>query len=224
MSSAWRTAVTLLITVLQADAASDKSATKVSPVQKVIQLLDGMVEQGIKEKQAEEVQFAAYSSLCESTIKDKKRLIKKNNELIETLEADIQKHEADADLLAKEIAGLDTDISTWTGDLKASTKVREIERLDYENTHKDYTESMEALEEGIQTIQKGSEDTAQAEGEGPTSAALAEGGAAMAQIKKAPMIPDAAKNAIAAFLAVGGTEDAYEAEDMAIISSDETST
>ena len=75
--------------------------------------LDGMVEQGIKEKQAEEVQFAAYSTFCENTIKDKKHVIKKANELIETLEADIQKHEADADLLAKEISGLDTDISTW---------------------------------------------------------------------------------------------------------------
>merc|ERR1719321_2261883 len=123
-----------------------------------------MVATGIKEKQAEEIQFAAYSSFCESTIKDKKRTIKKNNELIEQLEADIQKHEADADLLAKEISGLDLDITTWEGDLKASTKVREIERLDYENTHKDYTESMEALTEGIETIKKGSEDTAQAEG------------------------------------------------------------
>lgn len=218
-----RTAVTLLLCVHHGNAGADKAAAKVTPVQKVIQLLDGMVEQGIKEKQAEEVQFAAYSSFCESTIKDKKRLIKKNNELIETLEADIQKHEADADLLAKEISGLDTDITTWEGDLKASTKVRAIERLDYENTHKDYTESMEALEEGIQTITKGSEDTAQAEGEGPTSAALAEGGAAMNQIKKAPMIPDAAKKAIAAFLAVGGTEDAYEAENMAIVSGSEQS-
>jgi len=221
--SSLRTVVTLLLCVHQANAGADKSAAKVTPVQKVIQLLDGMVEKGIQEKQAEEVQFAAYSSFCESTIKDKKRLIKKNNELIETLEADIQKHEADADLLAKEISGLDVDITTWEGDLKASSRVREIEKLDYDNTHKDYTESMEALEEGIQTIQKGSEDTAQAEGEGPTSAALAEpAGAAMAQIKKAPMIPDAAKKAIAAFLAVGGTEDADEADEMAIISDDKS--
>merc|ERR1719321_1821649 len=148
-----------------------------------------MVATGIKEKQAEEIQFAAYSSFCESTIKDKKRTIKKANELIEQLEADIQKHEADADLLAKEISGLDTDITTWEGDMKASSKVRAIERQDYESTHKDYTESMEALEEGIQTITKGSEDVAQAEGEGPKSAGAAEG-AAMTQIKKAPLIPD----------------------------------
>merc|ERR1719428_2404747 len=100
----------------------------------------------------------------------------------------------------------------------ASDKVRQIERLDYENTHKDYTESMEALEEGIQTITKGSEDVAQAEGEGPKPTAAAT--EALTQLKKTPLIPDAAKRAIAAFLAVGGNEAADEAEEMVVVSSD----
>jgi len=213
-----RTTVALLLCLRQACAGADKVANKVTPVQKVIQLLEDMVAQGIKEKQAEEIQFAAYSSFCESTIKDKKRTIKKANELIEQLEADIQKHEADADLLAKEISGLDTDITTWEGDMKASSKVRAIERQDYESTHKDYTESMEALEEGIQTITKGSEDVAQAEGEGPAPTAAAT--EALTQLKKTPLIPDAAKRAIAAFLAVGGNEAADEADEMVVVSSD----
>merc|ERR1719146_589957 len=88
--------------------------------------------------------------------------------MIETLEADIQKFEADAEGLAKEIAQLDIDITTWEGDEKSTTKVREIERKDYEKTHQDYTESMEALDEGIQVLEKQSGDVGQAEGEGPT--------------------------------------------------------
>lgn len=50
--------------------------------------------------------------------------------MIEILQADIQKYEADAAQLAKEIAKHDEDISTWEGDFKAASKVREIEHTD----------------------------------------------------------------------------------------------
>merc|ERR1719310_2409999 len=110
--------------------------------------------------------------------------------MIETLEADIQKFEADADGLAKEIAQLDIDITTWEGDQKSTTKVRQIERTDYEKTHQDYTESMEALDEGIQVLEKQSGDVSQAEGEGPTPEG---GGEVLIQIQRAKMIPETAK-------------------------------
>merc|ERR1719171_3308806 len=82
------------------------SVEKVTPVQKVIQLLEDMIATGVKEKQAEEIQFAEYAGWCEHTTKEKKEAIKKGNEMIETLEADIQKFESDANSLAKEIAAL----------------------------------------------------------------------------------------------------------------------
>ena len=34
-------------------------------------------------------------------------------------------------------AGLDEDISIWKGDINAATKVREIEKTDYDATNKD---------------------------------------------------------------------------------------
>ena len=117
----------------------------VTPVQKVIQLLNGMVEKGKKEKHEEQVQFAAYKQFCDDTTVEKQRAIKEANEMIEILQADIQKYEADAAQLAKEIAKHDEDISTWEGDFKAASKVREIEHTDYVATHKDYTESIDGL-------------------------------------------------------------------------------
>jgi len=141
-------------------AATDASA--VTPVQKVIQLLNGMVEKGKKEKHEEQVQFAAYKQFCDDTTVEKQRSIKEANEMIEILSADIQKYEADAAKLAKEIAKHDEDISVWEGDSKASTKVRDIEHADYVATHKDYSESIDALDEGIATLKKQSHDTAQA--------------------------------------------------------------
>merc|ERR1740133_701760 len=119
-------------------AATDASA--VTPVQKVIQLLNGMVEKGKKEKHEEQVQFQAYKQFCDDTTVEKQRSIKEANEMIEILQADIQKYESDAAQLAKEISKHDEDISTWEGDFKAASKVREIEHTDYVATHKDYTE------------------------------------------------------------------------------------
>merc|ERR1719217_927648 len=120
-------------------------ASTVTPVQKVIQLLNGMVEKGKKEKHEEQVQFAAYKQFCDDTTVEKQRAIKEANEMIEILQADIQKYEADAARLAKEIAKHDEDISTWEGDFKAASKVREIEHADYTATHKDYTEAIDAF-------------------------------------------------------------------------------
>ena len=69
-----------------------------------------MVEKGKKEKHEEQVQFAAYKQFCDDTTVEKQRAIKEANEMIEILEADIQKYEADAAQLAKEIAKHDEDI------------------------------------------------------------------------------------------------------------------
>ena len=96
---------------------------QVTPVQKVIQLLQGMAEKGKKEKHEEQVQFAAYKQFCDDTTVEKQRAIKEANAKMEQLSAAIQKAEADAATLSKEIAGLDEDISVWEGDKKASTEV-----------------------------------------------------------------------------------------------------
>jgi len=160
----------------------------VTPVQKVIQLLNGMVEKGKKEKHEEQVQFASYKQFCDDTTVEKQRAIKEANEQIEILQADIEKYEADAARLAKEISKHDEDISTWEGDFKAATKVREIEHTDYVATHKDYTESIDALDEGVATLKKQSHDTKQA-------------AAALTQVSKSTIIPAESKRIIDAFLA-----------------------
>merc|ERR1719442_153015 len=94
------------------------SATTVTPVQKVIQLLEGMSAKGKAEKHDEQVQFAAYKQFCDDTTVEKKRAIAEANEKIDMLKADIQKYTADAAQLTKEIAELDEDISIWEGDIK----------------------------------------------------------------------------------------------------------
>merc|ERR1719217_802858 len=119
--------------------AASASNAAVTPVQKVIQLMEGMVEKGKAEKQAEEVQFAQYKSFCDNTAANKKKAIAEANEKIEMLKADIQEAKADAGRLEVEIAEHDDDISCWEGDENAATKVREIEKADYDAMHEDYS-------------------------------------------------------------------------------------
>merc|ERR1719465_152276 len=123
---------------------------------------NGMLEKGKKEKHEEQVQFAAFKQFCDDTTVEKKRAIEEANEMIDTLKADIQKYTADAAQLTKEIAELDEDISVWEGDIKAATKVREIEKADYDATHKDYSESVDALQRAIAVLKKQAHDREQA--------------------------------------------------------------
>merc|ERR1719476_1103956 len=118
------------------------TADAVTPVQKVIEMMNGMLEKGKKEKHDEQVQIAAYKQFCDDTTVEKKRAIEEANEQIEILKADIEKYTATAAKLSKEIAEHEEDISVWTGDIKAATKVREIEKADYDATHTDYSESV----------------------------------------------------------------------------------
>merc|ERR1719465_73998 len=140
---------------------------------------NGMLEKGKKEKHDEQVQFAAYKQFCDDTTTEKKRAIAEADETIEILKADIQKYAADAEQLAKEIAEHEADIPVWTGDIKAATKVRGIEKADYDATHKDYTESVEALQMAIEVLKKQAYDRKQAASLVPVSS-----------LKELNLIPD----------------------------------
>jgi len=163
-------------------------AAEVTPVQKVIALMEGMLEKGKKEKHEEQVQFASYKQFCDDTTTEKTRAIAEANEQIDVLKADIQKAAADVALLTKEIAGLDEDISIWNGDIKAATNVREIEKADYDATHKDYSESVDALQRAIAVLKKQAHDRKQS--------SLVQ----VSDLKNLNLIPAEAKRTIDAFL------------------------
>merc|ERR1719399_1795398 len=148
-----------------------------------------MIEKGTKEKQDEVVQFAAFKTFCDNTVGAKQAAIAEANEMMEVLQADIEKSEATATQLAGEIADHDADITTWEGDMKAATKVREIELTDYTATHKDYSESITALEGAIATISSTNRDVKQA-------------GAALTQVSSSPLFPPESKKLIDAFLSL----------------------
>jgi len=163
----------------------------VTPVQKVVQLMEGMLAKGKKEKHDEQVQFAAYKQFCDDTSVEKQRSISEAGEAIDVLKADIEKATAVAGKLTKEIAAADEDISVWTGDKAAATKVRELEKNDYDALHKDYSESVDALQRAISVLKKQAHDRSQATSLAQVSA-----------LRDLRLMPASAKAKIQAFLQV----------------------
>merc|ERR1712217_623787 len=112
---------------------------------------------------------------------------KEANERIDILKADIQKYTEDAAMMTKEIAGHDEDIAVWNGDKKAASKVRQLEKADYDALHQDYSESISALERAIAVLKKQAYDRPQAMLQ-------------VSNLKQLSLVPIDAKKAIDAFL------------------------
>jgi len=130
-------------------------ATAVTPIQKVIQMLEDMLAKGTKEKQDEEVRFSSFSTFCENTKSSKATAIKKAGMSLESLAADIQQADADALAATNAIAALEKDIGTWESDKADATATREQAKADYDALYQDYSESIDACERALNVLKAG---------------------------------------------------------------------
>lgn len=156
-------ALLVCVTAPVALGAREQVDSKVTPIQKVIEMLNGMMVKAKKEKEDEQVRFAKFKTFCDHTIADKEKAIAEADAAIEQLEADIAKAEADVEQLSKEIDELDKSINGWETDEKEATNVRETENADYEKVHTDYAESIDAITRAIGILKARSADIPQAE-------------------------------------------------------------
>jgi hypothetical protein len=178
--------LSLLLTVSLASAYSLGNGA--SPVQKVISMLQDMRAKGVEMKQEEQVSFAAYKQFCEDTSAEKKSNIEDAEGQIETLQADIQKAESDAAMLAKEIAELDDEIAKAQHDKAEAIRIRDEEKGDFGKKHKDLSETIDALDRALVVLKKQDYDRAQAE-------------SLLQEVSVLARVPAKQKNVLAAFLA-----------------------
>lgn len=121
----------------------------VTPLQKVLELLQGMVSQAKTSKHEEQVQYAAFKQFCDDVSVEKQKAVKEADETIETLEAHIQKFDSETERLGAEIVRHNADIAGWTNDSEAAAAVRDVERGDYNSMHRNYSESIHAVSQAI---------------------------------------------------------------------------
>jgi uncharacterized small protein (DUF1192 family) len=146
----------LLALVAGAGAVDNSHQAKAkSPVKKVVEMLSDMLAKGKKEKQDEMVRFAAYKQFCESTGAEKTKNIGTAKDEIEQLQATIAKAQADVTEITKYVAGLDTDVATWTDDLARTTAERKKQHATFSEAQKEYADSIDAVDRALEVLEKG---------------------------------------------------------------------
>merc|ERR1719238_489379 len=168
------------------------SALDVTPLQKVVQMLDGVLAKGREEKHAEEVEFAKFHEWCDQVRADKTRSIKELGDEIMQLSADIDAAEADAETLGEEIAELEKEIARLTSELNAAKAVRAKENEDYKAAHQDVSESIDAIARAVQVLKQREADVPQS----------------LAQVADSKFIDAKAKAVIASFLSLDSASEA----------------
>jgi len=177
---------------LLASASSYQLGAGVTPIQKVVSMMQEMVAKGKQEKHEEQVAFASFSQFCKDTIDQKQEAIAKGAAAIEQLSADIMKAQADQKKLGDEIKAHDADIASWESDKAKAQDERAAEKADYDTLHKDYSESIDALGRAIQVLKKQGKDTPQF---------------FLQKVAQLNRIPASAKRTILAFLATQDQQD-----------------
>jgi len=143
-------------------ALAEGARTKVTPITKVLTMLTNMKGTSEKQIHEEQVNFSAFKQWCEDTASEKNVRISEAQLTITELTANIGKFESDAEVLSKEIAGHEADVATWHNDVKSAVELREKQHADFVITHKDYSESIDALERAINEVKKQNFNHAQA--------------------------------------------------------------
>merc|ERR1719217_1079098 len=136
-------------------------ALDVTPIQKVIEMMDGMLAKGKKEKHEEEVEFAKFHEWCDQVRDDKTKSIAEATAQIAELAAAIDKAEADAETLTEEIAELEKEVAKLTADADSATAQRKTENTDYKAAHQDLSESVDAIARAIQVLKQREGDVPQ---------------------------------------------------------------
>merc|ERR1719484_482510 len=112
-------------------------AHAVSPVQKVVELLDECKAKVQKDLDAEAKMMEEYTTFCDDELKDKGYAIETAGRAIGDLTATIDSSTANIGELSDEIATLGTTNAAKSKELAGATKVREGEAADFQAAEKE---------------------------------------------------------------------------------------
>merc|ERR1719155_255592 len=156
-------------------AISPVSASEVSPVEKVIQMLSELEAKVIGEGKDAQKTYDEYSEFCEDKSRQLGFEIKTGKAEVEELTATIEAETSASAALETKIEELSNDIQTDEADLAAATKIRNKEAADFAAEEKELTEVLSMLERATAILTR----------------EMAKSGAAMLQMKNANSLTDA---------------------------------
>jgi hypothetical protein len=169
------------------------TAEKVSPVQKVIELLDQLKGKVEADLAAEATAMEEYSSWCDTEISDKGYAIKTATREIADHNAAISDAEATISAKTAEIGELGSTIAAKGGELADAGKVYAGEKKSFEESEKELVGTVDELAGGIIQVKKGASFVQVKKSLKPVADVLA-------KIIEASGVEGARKRALGAFL------------------------
>jgi hypothetical protein len=139
--------------VIFADAATLQ--TKVSPVQKVVELLDELKAKVQGDLAAEEHMMEEYTEYCDAEANKREDSITDAARTLDDLAAVIEKSSASIDSLSEEVDELTSKISADEADLKDATKLREQDYAAFEASEKELTDTVDSLGRALIVLKRG---------------------------------------------------------------------
>merc|ERR1719281_244360 len=128
--------------------------TKISPVQKVVQMIDEMAGKVQKELDATTADFEEYAKFCDDQAVEKDYAIKDGKESMEELDATITDTSAGIESAAAKIEDLSTKISDTESELGTATALRKKENEEFVKKEKELLETTRELEGATTAIKK----------------------------------------------------------------------
>merc|ERR1719281_670522 len=128
--------------------------TKISPVQKVVQMIDEMAGKVQKELDATTADFEEYAKFCDDQSVEKDYAIKDGKESMEELDATITDTSAGIESAAAKIEDLSTKISDTESELSTATALRKHENEEFVKKEKELLETTRELEGATTAIKK----------------------------------------------------------------------
>jgi len=130
-------------------------ATRVSPVAKVIELLDELTGKVKADLAAEETMMEEYSTWCDKESNEKEDAITSHKRTIGDLESEIADATARISELGTEVEELAGKISGAETDLAEATKLREEEKAAFSASESELVDTVDSLERALVVLKRG---------------------------------------------------------------------
>jgi len=127
---------------------------KVSPIEKILQLLGDLQAKIIKEGEEVEKIFEEFTDYCKDTSKDTQFEIKTGKSAAERFGAASDDASAQITELESKIQTLSSSVATNSKDLESATAIRKAEKGDYDKADAELAETVDMLRRAIGIIEK----------------------------------------------------------------------
>merc|ERR1719238_1380709 len=127
---------------------------KISPVQKVVQMIDEMAGKVREELDATTADFEEYAKFCDDQSVEKDYAVKDGKESMEELSATITDTSAGIESAAAKIEDLSTKISDTEGELSTANALRKKENDDFVKKEKELLETVRELDGATTALKK----------------------------------------------------------------------